>query len=334
MCTNNLKTILMGILIIGDFMKVRLGYVSISKALTNVTSSHSISYTNYIKNNCDINKVYYQIEKNLIDLNKIITYNIKNNIHFYRLSANLIPLATHEKVSFDYIENFQDHYKNIRKKIKESKMRVDIHTDQYTIINSTNKDVLTNAIKSLDHQYKVLSLLGASKTLIVHIGSNTFGKENSLTRFINNFNKLPDYLKKAIAIENDDKIFNILDTLDLCKKLNTSCVLDYHHHICNGKDNIDIKKYYQEIFATWKSKNPKIHFSSPKNNTKKDIRSHNDYIDLDSFIDFIEEVKIYKTDIDIMIEAKEKDDAMFRLIRGLKYKTNYKFIDDTTFEVN
>lgn len=34
-----------------------------------------------------------------------------------------------------------------------------------------------------------------------------------------------------------------------------------------------------------------------------------------------------------MLEAKAKDDAMFRLIRELKYKTNYKFIDDTTFEV-
>ena len=32
-----------------------------------------------------------------------------------------------------------------------------------------------------------------------------------------------------------------------------------------------------------------------------------------------------------MIEAKAKDDALFRLVRELKYKTNYKFIDETTF---
>ena len=36
-------------------------------------------------------------------------------------------------------------------------------------------------------------------------------------------------------------------------------------------------------------------------------------------------------DIDIMIEAKGKDDALFKLVRELKYKTNYKFIDETTF---
>ena len=39
----------------------------------------------------------------------------------------------------------------------------------------------------------------------------------------------------------------------------------------------------------------------------------------------------YEYDIDIMIEAKAKDEALFKLVRELKYKTNYKFIDDTTF---
>ena len=34
-----------------------------------------------------------------------------------------------------------------------------------------------------------------------------------------------------------------------------------------------------------------------------------------------------------MIEAKMKDDALFRLVRELKYKTNYNFIDDTSFIV-
>ena len=38
-------------------------------------------------------------------------------------------------------------------------------------------------------------------------------------------------------------------------------------------------------------------------------------------------------DFDIMIEAKAKDEAMFKLIRELKYKTNYNFIDETSFEI-
>lgn len=107
-------------------------------------------------------------------------------------------------------------------------------------------------------------------------------------------------------------------------------VLDYHHHMCNNNGE-NIEKYLEEIFSTWKNINPKVHFSSPKNHTKKDFRSHHDYVDAKEFINFIEKIKKLDYDIDIMIEAKAKDDALFRLTRQLKYLTNYKFIDETTF---
>ena len=32
-----------------------------------------------------------------------------------------------------------------------------------------------------------------------------------------------------------------------------------------------------------------------------------------------------------MLEVKAKDDAVSRLARYLKYETNYKFLDETTF---
>ena len=51
------------------------------------------------------------------------------------------------------------------------------------------------------------------------------------------------------------------------------------------------------------------------------------------FINFLESIKHLNFNIDIMLEAKAKDDALFRLVRQLKYMTNYKFIDETTFEV-
>ena len=45
----------------------------------------------------------------------------------------------------------------------------------------------------------------------------------------------------------------------------------------------------------------------------------------------LEDLKNYTNNVDIMLEAKAKDEALFRLVRELKYKTNYKFIDETTF---
>ena len=56
-------------------MIIRLGYACISETLHGVTSSSSYTYTNYIKeqNNNKLDKV---IQSNLVDLEKIIDYNI------------------------------------------------------------------------------------------------------------------------------------------------------------------------------------------------------------------------------------------------------------------
>lgn len=304
-------------------MKVRLGYVAICNAL-NVTSSSPYNYSDYLKYN-DFHKLDEIIISNLMALNEIIDYNIKNNIHFYRISSKLIPLATKDDVSFDYIYKYKKYYNKIGKKIRDSKMRVDFHPDQYCILNSVKEDIVYNSIKILEYHYKLLDALGVNdKVLILHVGSSTFGKDNSIKRFINSYNKLPLYLKKCIAIENDDKVFNVSDVIKISNNTGIPIVLDYHHHMCN-KSNIDINA----IFDSWGDRVPKVHFSSPRG--KKDFRSHNDYINGDNFICFIEFLKKYDRDVDIMLEAKCKDDSLFRLVRYLKYKTTYNFIDDTSF---
>ena len=307
-------------------MIIRLGYVALTKTL-DITTSKTVTYTEYSKNS-DLEKINKTITDNLINLEKVIDYNIKNNIHFYRLSSKLIPLATKDDVIFEYIDKYQEYYNKISKKISKSNMRVDFHPDQFCVLNSTKKEIVENSINILEYQYKILEALSIkNKIIILHVGSSVLGKENSTKRFINNFNKLPNHLKECIAIENDDKVYNVEDCLKISKILNIPIVLDYHHHICNNCG--DIKNYIIDIFKTWKT-TPKIHFSSPKNKTKKDFRSHHDYINTDDFIEFLDKIKDLNYDFDIMIEAKAKDEALFRLTRQLKYH-NYKFIDETTF---
>ena len=60
-------------------MKIRLGYVALSKSM-DLTSSHTITYTNFEKENMPYNKLYDVINDNLDVLTEILNYNIKNNI--------------------------------------------------------------------------------------------------------------------------------------------------------------------------------------------------------------------------------------------------------------
>lgn len=312
-------------------MMVRLGYVALSKAMENVTTSHTITYTNYLNNNYPVDKLIDITSNNLEALEKIITYNIKNNIHFYRLTSKLVPLATHDKIKYDYITSLKDKYKKIGELINKYNLRIDTHPDQYAVLNSMNNKIVKNTVEILKYHYNILDALKIkNKIIILHVGSGTCGKKASITRFINNFKKLPSYIQKCIAVENDDKIYNIIDVLYLCNTLNIPMVLDYHHYVCNNNGE-KLEDYIKEIMDTWSNINPKFHFSSPKSNLKKEFRSHHDYINSDDFIKFINMLKIYNKDVDIMLEAKAKDDALSRLIRELKYKTNYQFLNESTF---
>lgn len=312
-------------------MKVRLGYVALSKALDDITTSSTITYTNYINKNYNTSKLLEITKSNLDSLYEIIKYNVKNNFHFYRLTSKLVPLATHDKVDFDYIAPLLDEYKKIGKLINDNNIRVDTHPDQYAVLNSMDSKIVKNTVEILEYHYKIMDAIGIKdKIIILHVGSSACGKKASITRFINNFNKLPDHIKKCIAVENDDKVYNIKDVLELCHKINVPMVLDYHHFICNNEKE-DINDYLKEIIDTWDGKLPKMHFSSPKSKLKKEFRSHSDYINKECFIKFINILKKQDKDIDIMLEAKAKDDAVSRLARCLKYETNYKFLDETTF---
>ncbi len=308
-------------------MKIRLGYACVPVTISE-TSSHSLTYTNYKKLGCKRNdKLDSVIKCNFKGLENILKYNIKNDIRFFRMTSELIPLLNHPDVSYDFFNQYKDYYRKIGQIIKYNNLRVDMHPNAYTVLNSINDDVVDSTINILKNCQKMYKYMGIDSIVVLHVGSKVEGKRKSMKRFIENFNKLDEKIKRIIVLENDDKSFNIRNVLKLCETLKIPMVLDYHHFKLN-KNNEKIEDYIERIFNTWQS-TPKVHFSSPKDNKNK--RSHNDYIDSDDFIDFLEKIKFTNRDFDVMIEAKKKDDALFRLVRELKYKTNYKIEKNTIF---
>ena len=318
-------------------MRIRLGYVAISKKLgKKVTSSSTVTFSNY-------NKIFLpekKLEKlksvsasNLKDLETIIKYNIENDIHFYRITSALIPLVTHPEVGYwGHREFLKKDFEYVGKLINDSKMRVDTHPDEFNVINSINPKVVENTKINLLRQAEWFEDFKYDLgKMVIHIGGATNGKESALERFINNFMTFPNEIKSKIIIENDDKTYTAQETLDLCNELNLPMVLDVHHHNCNNNGE-NIYELIPQIFLTWKNQKipPKLHFSSPKNGEKD--RKHSDFINANDFVRFLENIKTFNTDIDIMLECKEKDLALFKLADDIKLlKPEYKWVDKSTF---
>ena len=320
-------------------MIVRLGYVAVSMRLgKKITSSSTVTFANYSKIINDKNK----LEKlksitlsNLNDLEKILKYNIENNIHFYRITSALIPLVTHPEVGYwGHREIFKKDFEYIGKIIREHNMRVDTHPDQFNVLNSTNDEIVNNTINNLMRQVEWFQDLNyPNGKMVLHVGGSAGGKQAGIERFIANFNKSPKEITSKLIIENDDKTYTANEVLDLCKILDIPMVLDVHHHNCNNNGE-NIEALLKDIFNTWvkESLPPKIHFSTPRENEKD--RKHADYINANDFVGFLEKAKKIDIDIDVMLECKQKDEALYLLAEDIKkIRPQYKWIDNSSFEI-
>ena len=311
-------------------MKVRLGYVA-SPLIIDESYSKNMTYKKYKslgikKGNERINEI---ILENMEGLRKVVLYNKQNDISYYRLSHHFIPFSTFDKVHFSYKRKYKNNLHEFGTFFKENHIRIEMHTDPYCIINSISDSIVLKSIDMLKYHEYLYSSFDYDGDIILHIGSSYPNKEEAIQRFINNFKCIPQKIQQKIILENDDTTYTVDDILYVCNILNIRMVLDYHHFLClKGKN---IQKYLPDIFHTWKGKVPTIHYSSPKN--KKEFRTHHMYIDYKKFIKFIDILKEFNQDVDIILECKGKDEALFRLIKQLKFYTNYTFIDETTFVV-
>ncbi|MER2090026.1 MAG: UV damage endonuclease UvsE, partial [Sporosarcina sp.] len=75
---------------------------------------------------------------------------------------------------------------------------------------------------------------------------------------------------------------------------------------------------------------PKVHISSPKSDQA--YRSHADFVSLDFVLPFLEMAKELNQDFDIMIEAKQKNLAMHRLIDEITAIRGVKRISGSSVE--
>lgn len=155
--------------------------------------------------------------------------------------------------------------------------------------------------------------------MILHLGGVFGDKAATLDRFRANYRKLSPGIKRRLVLENDDVSWSVHDLLPVCEELDIPMVLDYHHHniifdanrIREGtKDIIDL---YPRILATWTRKNitPKMHYSEPTPAaiTGRQRRKHSPRVAT---------LPPCPPNMDLMIEAKDKEQAVFELMRTFK----------------
>jgi len=317
-------------------MKIRFGYVSHAMSLWDASPAKTVTFTRYQQLGAEErkDKLLLVTKENLKHTLRMMYYNLGHEIELYRLSSSIVPLATHPDILWDFVTPFRQEWLEIGDLVKKKRLRVSFHPNQFTLFTSPQKNVTRNAVVDMEYHYKMLEAMGieASSLINIHIGGAYGDKEKTIKRFYENLKTLPLDIKKVMTLENDDKTYNAEETLAACERVGVPFVFDYHHHRANPCEAA-LEDLLPRIFRTWAGRTfpPKVHISSPKN--EKEFRSHADFVSVEFMMPFLKLLQEYGQDIDFMIEAKAKDQALLKLVDDLSKVRGIKRISGGAIEV-
>ncbi len=267
---------------------------------------------------------------NILDLQKILQWNLENGIRIFRMSSDLFPwMSEYEFRDLPNFSQIQEELLATGQFILKHDMRVGFHPGQYNVLPSPRKEVVLKTIRDLDQHAQILDLMGLPRnhkfSLNIHVGGSFKSKDQTdeeaklitLSRFRENFSQLSESVKARLVVENDDKAtqFGVKDLYDgLYVPLNIPITFDFFHHLfCTN--NLEVEAAAELAASTWPSDvRPLAHYSSSKKINEdpesKSPRSHADYL--------YEEIPQIGDMFDIEIEAKAKELAL------IKYYKDYK----------
>ena len=238
-----------------------------------------------------------------------------HQIFFFRITSDLVPFASHPINTFDWRDYFGPQLEQIGNYIRKHNMRISMHPDQFTLINSISKDIFRQSCRELAYHSNVLDLmkLATDAKIQVHVGGAYGDKEKSVERFIKRFFELDDNIRNRLVIENDDRLYNLQNCLKISRRTGTPVLFDVFHHRINGEGET-AKEGVQLAGKTWSKTDgvPMVDYSSQK--VCASIGQHVQSIDIKDFKAFLAETLPF--DFDVMLEIKDKEKSAIKAVKA------------------
>ncbi|MBN2982080.1 UV DNA damage repair endonuclease UvsE [Cohnella algarum] len=326
-------------------MRVRFGFVAMSVQLENASPSRTMTMANFAKladREAGLRRLETLAEENIRNTLRLLKHCRYMGVKVYRMTSKLIPLATHEDLAdWSPYEKLAPSFAEIGSFAREHGIRLSFHPDHFTVLSTPREEVLRKSVKDLEHHVRILECMGLDERALcnIHVGGSYGNKEEAGQRFLRNFGSLDERIGRRLTLENDDKTFTAAETLAICEAAGTPMVLDLHHHAVNsGGESAEV--LWPRIARTWERFEPlglppKLHASSPKSAT--DPRGHADYVESGPLLAFLRSIAGSTPAVDVMIEAKQKDLALVKLMEDMKAAAadgeGVRIVDGASIEV-
>ena len=125
---------------------------------------------------------------------------------------------------------------------------------------------MQRSVAELTYHARVLDVLGtdASAKIILHWGGTFGDKRASLARFIDHGRRLPEAIRRRLALENDEKSYTVEEALAAADARQVPVVFDVFHHRWNPAfPGLPLRQIVLMAMATWRATDgrPKLHYS-------------------------------------------------------------------------
>ena len=256
--------------------------------------------------------------QNVKDLETHIHWNNEHGIKLFRLSSQIFPwMEEYEWSDLKDWDEISSRMLDIGKLATESGQRLTMHPGPFHCLASPTPKVVERTIKGLDKHAEQFDMMGFEPSnynkINIHVGGAYGDKKSALKRFCENFELLGDSTKKRLVIENDDSPneFSVKDLFDgIYQIIGIPITFDYFHHKFNTGGMTE-EEALKMAAITWPEGITQCcHYSESRRKEKLDesIRpqAHSDII--------YEKIQTYGLEPDIVIEAKLKEQAIFKRV--------------------
>ena len=255
-------------------------------------------------------------EQNCRGLRRIVRWNIDHDIHFYRITSDLIPwYSQYDLEELPNSDAVFDILGDVGDLAEEHDLRLTFHPSHFVKLASPTDSVVENAVRDLECHGDLMDAIDLSRTpynsINIHIGAHYSDKAATAERFCAAVDRLPPAVSDRLTVENDDKesLWSVPELVEsVHDEIGMPVVYDALHHQFSDR-GLTGREALEAAVSTWPDDvRPIIHYSESRRLHEADPsvspRNHSDYV--------AGPIHTFGREVDVMIEAKMKEQAVMQ----------------------
>jgi len=257
------------------------------------------------------------IEQNLAELEQILLFNEAHQIELFRIGSSLIPFGSHPVNTLRWWRTHARDFDRLAHIARRSRQRLSLHPSPAAAsLTSVHQRVRDAALAELRYAARVLDLLGQGpeSRVVLHLGGAAPSRPEALDNAHRLLDSMEPELRDRLVLEHDDKVWTARETLALARAHGLPMLADNLHNTLEPSEPVmPLEELLRESAASWRALDlrPKFHLASQAPGGRPGAHS----VRIDP-ADFRAVVAALDGPADLMLEAKDKDLALFELRRS------------------